>query len=35
MVKDLLGRGWNIINGIAVAFVYTCSPTPTSSSAAT
>ncbi|EPI0717349.1 aromatic amino acid transport family protein, partial [Neisseria gonorrhoeae] len=21
MVKDLLGRGWNIINGIAVAFV--------------
>ena len=35
MVKDLLGPIWNAINGIAVASFYICSPTPTSSSAAT
>lgn len=34
MVKDLLGPAWNVINGVAVASFYTCSPTPTSSSAA-
>lgn len=35
MVKDLLGRSWNIINGIAVASFYTCLLTLISSSAAT